>query len=83
MDREVGWLIEIPGGARGPAYWDGRGPSTFTTDPGDVLRLARREDAERLLAWKVVIPPPGEVKITEHAWMSPAEVEAARAEVGR
>lgn len=67
MDGALAWLIEIPG----PAWWDGRGPTTFTVSPHDVLRLARREDAERLLAWKVCVPPPGEVKIVEHCWMLP------------
>ena len=66
--RETGWLIEI-GSPGHPAWWDGRKPDTFTTDPGDVVRFARREDADRLLSWGIVKPPPGEVKITEHAWM--------------
>ncbi len=68
VEVETAWLIEIPG----PAWWDGRGQRTFTTDPGEALRLARREDAERLLSWKVVLPPPGEVRITEHEWIHPA-----------
>lgn len=68
MKYETAWLIEIPGPH--PAWWDGRGPNTFTTDPNDVFRMSRREDAERALHWKLCIPPPGEVRILEHGWMS-------------
>lgn len=64
-----GWLIELPGSGQ-PSWWDGRGPSTFTKDPNDVFRMARREDAERALSWALCVPPPGEVRITEHIWAS-------------
>lgn len=67
--NETAWLIEIPGPSI-PSYWDGRQANTFTSDPNDVFRMARRADAERALAWKLCVPPPGEVRITEHAWMS-------------
>lgn len=75
MMDETAWLIEIPGSP--PSWWDGRGPadpgnghSTFTTDPGDVFRMARRADAERALAWRLCVPAPGEVLITEHRWLT-------------
>ena len=66
---ETAWLIEIPGPGL-PRWWDGRGPGTFTTAPNDVFRMSRRADAERALAWKLCIPPAGEVIITEHRWMA-------------
>jgi hypothetical protein len=55
-------MIEA-GGRPAPAYLDGRGKDTFSTDHLQGIRFCRREDAERLLVWKVVVPPPGEVKI--------------------
>ena len=63
---ETSWLIEVPG--PWPKWWDGRSASTFTTKPHDALRLARREDAERLLAHGVCVPTPGQVRITEQLW---------------
>lgn len=67
MNDSTAWLIEIPGPR--PAWWDGRTANSFTTDPNDVFRMARRADAERALVWKLCVPPPGEVSITEHSWI--------------
>jgi hypothetical protein len=68
--RETGWLIEI--GATEPRYWDGTGEGVFTADPNGAIRFARECDAECLLSWKVVKPPPGPVRVLEHAWLDDA-----------
>ena len=59
---EFAWLIEFPGSR--PAWWDGRGPDTGVLDASDAVRFARKEDAERVLAWIVT----RDGIVTEHGW---------------
>jgi hypothetical protein len=69
---DTGWLIEV--GSAPPRWWDGHDVDSFTSDASAAVRFARKTDAEAVLYWgKVCLPPPGEVRITEHAWIGKGE----------
>jgi len=60
------WLIErVDNGA----YWDGRAvglDATFSHAHTDAVRFARKEDAERIIAWLLCQHP---VVAREHGWV--------------
>jgi hypothetical protein len=60
------WVIEAGTGLI--TYWDGNGQGSFSSNHEHAVRFSRQVDAIRLLSSRVVVPPPGEVKVIEHEW---------------
>jgi hypothetical protein len=79
VTREIGWLIEMSIG--GCAHW-WIGACGWTTDSAEAIRLARREDAEKLIAvmWPGQLARRAGVIATEHAWIPPAHEDTCRCE---
>lgn len=63
---DFAWVIELPGM---PTYWDGRGADTFSYKHEQAVRFARKEDAERVLAWVISQQRRDEgARVSEHGW---------------
>ncbi len=63
------WLIE----GAGPHYWDGRSPTSSTTDPNEAVRFSRFEDAERVRSG--LIDGGEHWRSVEHGWSPAARPE--------
>lgn len=66
MFEQLAWMIEWIDSP--PAYWDGRGPNTFSTNPNDGIRFSRQEDADRVRYWILDLRTQKHCESRQHGW---------------